>query len=93
MRIQKTPTEPIFYDAWNIASVILYKAERETFLTWRNNPYKTQMLLEDVKRAEDLIQKRTAEWTANYGTEKSWKQYLDGHPSYEKLQSLPGVSL
>jgi hypothetical protein len=91
MRIRKTPTEPIFYDAWVIADNVLYKNDREVFLTWRNSPYKTQMLLEDLKRAEDLIEKRTAEWTANYGTEKSWTQYLDGHPRYEKLDTLLGA--
>jgi hypothetical protein len=92
MRIRKTPTTPIFKDAWDIASVILYKQDKEIFLTWRNNPYKTQMLLEDIERAENLIQERTAAWVANYGTEKSWTQYLDGHPSYDKIQSLLGVS-
>jgi len=91
MRISKTPTEPIFYDAWSIAHAYLTKNDAEVFLTGKNSEYKTQMLKMQVEICEGLIQERTAAWFENYGTEKSWKQYLDGHPRYEKLETLLGA--
>jgi hypothetical protein len=92
MRILQTPTEPIFYDAWSIAHAYLTKNDAEVFLSGKNTTYKTKMLLAQVNICEALIEERTANWFANYGTEKSWKQYLDGHPRYETLQNLLGVS-
>ena len=48
-------------------------------------------LSNDIVRLEVLIQDRIKVWTANYGTEKSWEQYLDGCPRQEKLETLLGV--
>lgn len=90
MRVQKTPTEPIFYDAWSIAHAYLTKDDVEVFLTRKNSEYKTKMLEMQKGILEGLIEERTAAWFENYGTEKSWKQCLDGHPRYNKLETLLG---
>jgi hypothetical protein len=97
MRILKTPTEPIFYDAWSIAHAIIRKNDQEKRLTKareRNGIMSNQVaeLSNDIVRLEVLVNDRIKAWFDNYGTEKSWKQYLDGHPSYNKLENLLGVS-
>jgi hypothetical protein len=96
MRIRQTPTEPIFYDAWNIAHAIVRQHDQETRMAKakeRNGIMSNQVaeLSNDIVRLDVLIQDRIKAWTNNYGTEKSWKQYLDGYPSYEKLETLLGV--
>jgi len=88
LNVKYAPTEPIFYDAWMIARCIVYKAEQEIFLFGANSDYKVKMHSENIKRAEGLIQQRTADWIANYGTEMTWNQYIDGCPRQDYLERI-----
>jgi hypothetical protein len=92
MRFLKTPTEPIFYDAWMIAHTYLTKNDAEVFLTRKNSDYKIKMLKNQIQICENLIEKRQADFVATHGNKWAWNQLLDGHPRHDKIQPILGAN-
>jgi hypothetical protein len=93
MRIIQTPQEPIFADAWNIAHAIVRQQDQETRMAKALEregimSNRVTALSNDIVRLEVLIQDRIKAWTANYGTDKSWKQYLDGCPQQSRIDQV-----
>lgn len=91
MRIAKSPTEPIFYDAYSIADAILYQQTQETRLESAMKREgimsdKAAQLSNDIVRLSVLIKDRIAAWDANYSsTGHKWEQYLTDYRNRDKV--------
>jgi hypothetical protein len=93
MQYLKSPTEPIFYDAYAIADAIVYQQDQETRLNrlvdrkgiMANGVAK---LSNDIVRLSVLIRTRIESWEAAYGstTDYKWHQHLPDYPRQHRLE-------
>jgi hypothetical protein len=91
MRVIKSPTEPIFYDAYCIADAIVYQQDQETRLQLAIKregimSNKVARLSNDMVRLSVLIKDRIAAWESNYSsTGHRWDQYLPDYRNYDRV--------
>ena len=85
MKILKFPTEKVFADAWSIANSKLYVDDRRRFRE-TSSSYMFHQYTEDILRVEKMLEEKLDLWATEH--EGSWEQYLDGHPRYDRIQSI-----
>jgi hypothetical protein len=86
MKILKFPTEKIFADAWSIANSALYQDSRRRYLSQPQSAYMTERYQEDLDRITQMLAEKLARWSDEH--EGHWSQYIDGHPRYNRIQSI-----
>lgn len=90
MKILKFPTEKIFADAWSIANSVLYQDARRRYLSKPQSPYMTEKYQEDLDRITKMLEDKLARWSKEH--KGSWEQYIDGHPRYDRIQTILAVA-
>jgi hypothetical protein len=92
MRVAKSPTEPIFYDAYLIADAIVYQQDQEARLQLAIEregiiSNKVARLSNDIVRLSALIKDRIAAWESNHSsTGTSWDQYLADYSKQHRIK-------
>jgi hypothetical protein len=91
MRVAKSPTDPIFYDAYLIADAIVYQQDQERRLQLAIKrdgimSNKAARLSNDIVRLSVLIKDRIAAWESNYSsTGTRWNEYLPDYRHYDRV--------
>jgi hypothetical protein len=92
MRVIKSPTDPIFYDAYLIADAIVYQQDQEARLQLAIKrdgimSNKVARLSNDIVRLSALIQDRIAAWDSSYSsTGNRWHQYITDFPKQHRIK-------
>jgi hypothetical protein len=93
MQYLKSPTEPIFYDAYAIADAIVYQQDQETRMELAIKRHglmsdKVANLSNDIVRLSVLITQRIQAWEANYGstTDAKWHQHLPDYRFQHRIK-------
>jgi hypothetical protein len=92
MQYLKSPTEPIFYDAYAIADAIVYQEDQETrmLLAIKREGLmsnKVAALSDDITRLSVLIQDRITAFENKYGDTSpyKWHQHLADHKRCDRV--------
>ena len=92
MKVIKSPTERIFYDAYAIADAICYQQDQEARMKSAIEregilSNKATGLSNDIVRLSVLIRKRIEAWDDDYGThtDLNWQQHLSDYRHYDRV--------